>query len=69
MIRPEIASRTWRMNGPLRGNGEKRHRLCSGDLPDEMAFFNQFFDKTLLERLNALINSDLPAFTRRPWRS
>ena len=26
--------------------------------PDEMAFFNQFFDKTLLERLNALINSD-----------
>ena len=38
--------------------------------PDEMAFFNQFFDKTLLERLNALINSDLPAFlTRRPWRS
>lgn len=26
--------------------------------PDEMAFFNQFFDKTLLERLNALVNSD-----------
>ena len=25
--------------------------------PDEMAFFNQFFDKTLLERLNALVNS------------
>ena len=26
--------------------------------PDEMAFFNQFFDKTLLERLNALIHSE-----------
>ena len=26
--------------------------------PDEMAFFNQFFDKTLLERLNALVSSD-----------
>ena len=26
--------------------------------PDEMAFFNNFFDKGLLERLNALVNSD-----------
>ena len=26
--------------------------------PDEMAFFNQFFDKGLLERLNALVNAD-----------
>ena len=26
--------------------------------PDEMAFFNQFFDKTLLERLTALVDSD-----------
>ncbi len=26
--------------------------------PDEMAFFNQFFDKTLIERLTALVNSD-----------
>ena len=26
--------------------------------PDEMAFFNQFFDKGLLERLNALVNAE-----------
>ena len=26
--------------------------------PDEIAFFNQFFDKTLLERLTALVDSD-----------
>ncbi len=26
--------------------------------PDEMAFFNQFFDKTLLERLTALVDSE-----------
>lgn len=26
--------------------------------PDEMAFFNQFFDKTLTERLNALVKSE-----------
>ncbi len=26
--------------------------------PDEMAFFNQFYDKTLLERLTALVDSD-----------
>lgn len=26
--------------------------------PDEMAFFNQFFDKTLLERLTELVNSE-----------
>ncbi len=26
--------------------------------PDEMAFFNQFFDKGLLERLNALVSAD-----------
>lgn len=26
--------------------------------PDEMAFFNQFFDKGLLERLHALVNAD-----------
>ncbi|MFQ8833072.1 MAG: asparagine--tRNA ligase [Ruthenibacterium lactatiformans] len=58
MIEPGSPSRTWRMRWTSRGNGEKRHRLCSETCPDEMAFFNQFFDKTLLERLNALINSD-----------
>ena len=26
--------------------------------PDEMAFFNQFFDKGLLERLTALVNAE-----------
>ena len=31
--------------------------------PDEMAFFNQFYDKTLLERLNALVGSDFARVT------
>ncbi len=33
-----------------------RHLLAS--CPDEMAFFNQFYDKGLLERLNALAGSE-----------
>ena len=33
-----------------------RHLLAS--CPDEMAFFNQFYDKGLLERLNALASSE-----------
>lgn len=31
--------------------------------PDEMAFFNQFYDKTLIERLNALVSSDFARVT------
>lgn len=31
--------------------------------PDEMAFFNQFYDKTLVERLNALVTSDFVRVT------
>ncbi|MBR2339177.1 MAG: asparagine--tRNA ligase, partial [Clostridia bacterium] len=31
--------------------------------PDEMQFFNNFFDKTLLERLNALVNADFKHIT------
>lgn len=31
--------------------------------PDEMAFFNQFYDKTLIERLNALVGSDFARVT------
>lgn len=31
--------------------------------PDEMQFFNNFFDKTLLERLNALVNADFKHVT------
>lgn len=31
--------------------------------PDEMAFFNQFYDKTLIERLHALVSSDFARVT------
>ncbi len=31
--------------------------------PEEMQFFNNFFDKTLLERLNALVNADFKHIT------
>lgn len=31
--------------------------------PDEMAFFNQFYDKTLIERLTALVDSDFTHVT------
>ena len=31
--------------------------------PDEMAFFNQFYDKTLIERITALLNSDFAHVT------
>jgi len=31
--------------------------------PDELKFFNQFIDKTLLERLNAIVNSDFARVT------
>ena len=33
-------------------------RYLLDNCPDELAFFNQFFDKVLLERLNALVNSE-----------
>jgi asparaginyl-tRNA synthetase len=31
--------------------------------PDEMAFFNQFYDKTLIERISSLINADFAHVT------
>ncbi len=36
----------------------KYHRLRSGDLPGRDGFLQRVFDKTLLERLNALVNSE-----------
>ena len=47
MIEPEIAFADLSDEMDLvRGHGEKRHRaMCWSTCPDEMAFFNQFFDK------------------------
>ncbi len=36
---------------------------CLENLPEEMAFFNQFMDKGLLERLNHIVNSDFARVT------
>ena len=38
-------------------------RYCLNNLPEEMAFFNQFIDKGLLERLEHILNSDFGRVT------
>ncbi len=38
-------------------------RYCLDNLPEEMAFFNQFIDKGLLERLEHILNSDFGRVT------
>jgi asparaginyl-tRNA synthetase len=38
-------------------------RYCLDNAPEEMAFFNQFIDKELLERLNHVLNADFAHVT------
>ena len=40
-----------------------RHRICADNCPDEMAFFNQFIDKGLIERLELVANSEFGRIT------
>ena len=59
MIEPEMAFADL---GDYMDNAEAMVKYVIGYVlekcPDELAFFNQFFDKGLLERLNALVKAD-----------
>ncbi len=59
MIEPELAFADL---SDYMDNAEAMVKYVVGFLleqcPDELAFFNQFMDKTLLERLNALVSAD-----------
>ena len=59
MIEPEM---TFADLGDYMDNAEAMVKYVIGYVlekcPDELAFFNQFFDKGLLERLNALVKAD-----------
>lgn len=64
MIEPEVAFNELEDNMDLMEKMLKyliKHLL--ENCPDEMNFFNQFVDKTLLERLNNVINSDFGRIT------
>lgn len=64
MIEPEIAFADLQDNMDLAEQMVKSvvsHILWK--CPDEIAFFNQFFDKTLFERLTALVNSEFVRIT------
>lgn len=64
MIEPEIAFADLEDNMQLAEDMIKYIiKYVLENCPEEMAFFNQFIDKTLLERLNALVNAKFERVT------
>jgi asparaginyl-tRNA synthetase len=64
MIEPEIAFADLQDDMQL-AEGLLKYviRYCLDNAPEEMAFFNQFVDKELLERLNHVLNADFAHVT------
>ena len=64
MIEPEMAFADLNDNMDI---AEEMLKYVIGEIlrqcPDEMEFFNKFYDKTLLERMNSLINSEFIRIT------
>ena len=64
MMEPEIAFADLDVNMDVAEDMMKYIiRYVLENAPEEMQFFNQFIDKTLLERLNGLVNSDFGRIT------
>ena len=64
MLEPEIAFADLEMDMELAEDMMKYLiRYALDELPEEMAFFNQFVDKELMDRLNHILNSDFGRVT------
>ncbi len=64
MIEPEIAFADLNDNMEITENMLKFViKYVLDNCPEEMQFFNEFFDKNLIERLNGIINSDFGVVT------
>ncbi len=60
---PRWLCRPEHLPGNRRGDDPLCHSLLLDNCPDELAFFNQFFDKGLIERLELVANSDFARVT------
>ena len=64
MIEPEMAfCGAFRRHGCSGRYDKVHHKLCDGNAPEEMEFFNKFVDKGLLDRLQNIVSSDFERIT------